>query len=86
MRSWKCLALVALLCAVVVVPALAQRVATITLGRDPEPPYCVQNPGGTVQIFWNIQHTTTPRKVEYFLQDPTRTINLEHQTYNGNTD
>jgi hypothetical protein len=63
----------------------AQRVATITLGRDPEPPFCIQNPGGTVQIFWDIQHTTTPRKVEYFLQDPTRTINLEQQTYPGGT-
>jgi hypothetical protein len=85
MRSWKCLALFALLCTTLVVPVFAQRVATITLGRDPEPPFCIQNPGGTVQIFWDIQHTTTPRKVEYFLQDPTRTINLEQQTYPGGT-
>jgi hypothetical protein len=64
---------------------LGQRVATITLGRDPEPPYCVLNPGGDVDIFWNIEHTTTPRYVDYFLQDPTRTINLEYQRYPGDT-
>jgi hypothetical protein len=61
------------------------REATITLGRDPEPPFCVMNPGGTINIDWNIEHQTTPNRVEYYLQDPTRTINLEQQTYPGGT-
>jgi hypothetical protein len=41
-----------LLAAIAATPGLAQdKVATITFGRDPEPPYCVANPGGQVQIF-----------------------------------
>jgi hypothetical protein len=65
-----------------VVPSLAsRRTATITLGRNPEPPFCAENPGGTVNIFWNIQHTTTPDYVDYKLQDPTRTIDIEHEVY-----
>jgi hypothetical protein len=71
---------------VLTTPVLASnRVATITLGRDPEPPFCVMDPGGTVRIFWNIKHTTTPDFVDYKLQDPTRTINIEHQVYDGDT-
>ncbi len=82
MNLCKRVALCALFLLVLVTPVLAQeRTATITLGRDPEPPYCVLNPGGTVNIFWNIQHSTTPRYVYYKLEDPTRTTILEQQTY-----
>ncbi len=86
MNLCKRIALCAVLFLVLVTPLLAQeRTATITLGRDPEPPYCVQNPGGTVDIFWNIQHSTTPLRVYYKLEDPTRTVILEQQTYPGST-
>jgi hypothetical protein len=40
-------------------------IAAITLARDPEPPFCVANPGGVVDISWDIEHTTTPNRVEY---------------------
>jgi hypothetical protein len=59
--------------------------ATISLGRDPEPPVCVANPGGVVTITWNIEHTTTPNYVYYKLEDPTRTIILEDSTYAGSS-
>jgi hypothetical protein len=59
--------------------------ATISLGRDPEPPMCVANPGGVIDITWNIEHTTTPNYVYYKLEDPTRTIIYEDQTYPGST-
>ena len=59
--------------------------ATISLGRDPEPPMCVQNPGGIIDITWSIEHTTTPNYVYYKLEDPTRTIIYEDQTYPGST-
>jgi hypothetical protein len=62
--------------------ALAETMeATISLGRDPEPPFCVTNPGGSVDISWDIEHTTTPNFVYYKLEDPTRTMILEQQTY-----
>jgi hypothetical protein len=59
--------------------------ATISLGRDPEPPMCVLNPGGTVDITWDIEHTTTPNYVYYKLEDPTRTIIYEDSTYPGSS-
>lgn len=59
--------------------------ATISLGRDPEPPRCAVNPGGIVDIWWDIEHTTTPNYVYYKLEDPTRTIIYEDQTYPGST-
>jgi len=59
--------------------------ATISLGRDPEPPYCALNPGGTVDITWDIEHTTTPNFVYYKLEDPTRTIIYEDSTYANST-
>ena len=59
--------------------------ATISLGRDPEPPMCALNPGGTVDITWDIEHTTTPNYVYYKLEDPTRTIILEESTYAGSS-
>jgi hypothetical protein len=59
--------------------------AVITLGTDPEPPACVSNPGGTVTIFWDIQHMTTPDYVVYRLKDPTQLIVLEEQVYPGDT-
>ena len=85
-----------LFCAILAAPAAAQpfglpevswddREATISLGRDPEPPYCAENPGGTVDISWNIEHTSTPNYVYYKLEDPTRTIILEDETYPGST-
>ncbi len=59
--------------------------ATISLGRDPEPPICVINSGGVIDITWNIEHTTTPNYVYYKLEDPTRTITYEEETYSGST-
>jgi hypothetical protein len=44
---------------------------------------CVQNPGGTVTISWDIEYTTTPNYVYYKLEDPTRTVILEDSTYAG---
>lgn len=58
---------------------------TISLGRDPEPPICVQNPVGVIDITWNIEHTTTPHYVYYKLKDPTITIILEDSTYAGSS-
>jgi hypothetical protein len=60
-------------------------VATITLGRDPEPPMCVDNPGGTVTINWDIEHITTPNYVYFKIEDPTRTTILDSLTYSGST-
>jgi hypothetical protein len=57
--------------------------ARISLGRDPEPPMCVQNPGGIINITWDIQHSTTPNYVYYKLEDPTRTVIMEEITYPG---
>ena len=59
--------------------------ATISLVRDPEPPTCVLNSGGIVTISWLIEHTTTPNYVYYKLEDPTRTIIYEDQTYPGSS-
>ena len=59
--------------------------ATISLGRDPEPPFCTANPGGTVEITWSIEYSSTPNYVYYKLEDPTRTIILEDETYPGAT-
>ncbi len=64
---------------------LAEEQATISLGTDPEPPDCVQNPGGITTIFWNIQHATTPDHVNYTLFNPTHTITIESQVYPGST-
>lgn len=78
--------LFALAMVVLATPAIAAPMeATISLGRDPEPPLCVQNPGGTVDITWNIEHTTTPNYVYYKLEDPTRTIIYEDSTYAGSS-
>jgi len=86
-NRYSLLTLVVLLSVVLfAVPALAEFTeATISLGRDPEPPMCVQNPGGVIDITWNIEHTTTPNYVYYKLEDPTRTIIYEDHTYPGNT-
>ena len=59
--------------------------ATISLGRDPEPPGAIVNPGGTVNIWWDIEHNTTPNYVYYKLEDPTRTIIYEDSTYPGSS-
>ncbi len=68
------------------VPAMADPVeATISLGRDPEPPFCVQNPGGTLTITWDVEYATTPLRVIYTLTDPSQTIVLDSQTYPGST-
>ncbi len=55
------------------------REATISVGREPEPPFCVDNPGGTVEITWEIEHMTTPDHVYYKLEDPTRTITYDEE-------
>ena len=47
--------------------------ATITLGRDPEPPICT-TPNNAVTLFWDITHLSTPNYVHYQLEDPTRTV------------
>lgn len=79
--GWTVLALVLLCtCASAIADPME---ATISLGRDPEPPLCVLNPGGTVDITWDIEHTTTPNYVYYKLEDPTRTIIYEDSTYPG---
>jgi hypothetical protein len=59
--------------------------ATTSLGRDPEPPICVMNAGGTVDITWDIEHTTTPNYVYYRLEDPNRAIIYEDSTYAGSS-
>jgi len=88
MRSRYGLAVLAVPLAIVVLslPVFAAPMeATISLGRDPEPPICAQNPGGIIDITWNIEHTSTPNYVYYKLEDPTRTTILEEQTYPGST-
>jgi hypothetical protein len=70
------------------VPVFAQPLlpeATISLGRDPEPPMCVNNPGGQLTVTWGIEHLTTPNYVIYELWDPSQTILIETQTYPGVT-
>jgi hypothetical protein len=62
----------------------APMTATISLGRDPEPPICVINSGGVIDITWNIEHTTTPNYVYFKIEDPTRTTILDQETYTGN--
>jgi len=79
-------AAVVLASAVVAAPAMADPVeATISLGRDPEPPFCVMNPGGELTITWSIEYSTTPLRVIYTLMDPTQTITLDSETYPGAT-
>jgi hypothetical protein len=60
------------------------REATISLGRDPEPPFCV-NPSAQLTITWSIEHETTPNYVLYEMWDPSQTILIETQTYPGGT-
>jgi hypothetical protein len=68
------------------VPAMAAPMeATISLGRDQEPPMCAVNPAGTVDITWNIEHITTPNYVYFKLEDLTRTTILDEETYPGST-
>jgi len=75
---------IALIVLMVAIPAISSaREATISLGRDPEPPFCVLNPGGTVDINWNIDYETTPNYIYYKLEDPSRTIILEDEFYPG---
>ncbi|MBM3318412.1 MAG: hypothetical protein FJY75_11230 [Candidatus Eisenbacteria bacterium] len=62
--------------------ALADPNAVITLGTDPEPPDCVANPGGTVTVFWSIQHATTPDHVYYRMVDAVGDI-VDEETYPG---
>jgi len=55
---------------------------TIVLGTDPEPPDCVENPGGVVSIFWSVEYSTTADYVYYCLRDPDQLI-VEEETYPG---
>lgn len=57
---------------------------TITLGTDPEPPECVANPGGIVEMFWAVEHSTTPDFVYYQLRDP-EGATVEDEFYPGDT-
>jgi hypothetical protein len=59
--------------------------AEITLGIQPEPPSCVENPGGTLYIEWEINYSTTPLEVIYELWDETQTILMETETYPGSS-
>jgi len=59
--------------------------ATISLGREPEPPYCVFTPGGTLDISWDIEHETTPNYVLYQMWDPSQTTIIEEEEYPGAT-
>ncbi|MBU1699335.1 MAG: hypothetical protein KJ970_05720 [Candidatus Eisenbacteria bacterium] len=78
--------LVLVLAAIMATPLLADiSEATINLGREPEPPFCVENPGGQVEISWEITYSTTPNYVLFELWDPTQTILLDTETYPGAT-
>jgi len=57
---------------------------TIWLGTDPEPPECVENPGGVTTIFWSVTYSTTPDYVYYRLTDPNADI-VEEQYYSGDS-
>lgn len=57
---------------------------TIWLGTDPEPPECVDNPGGTETIFWSVTYSTTPDFVYYRLTDPSAAI-VEEEYYPGDS-
>jgi len=83
--SYRILMIVLLLGLVVGSAYATVRTATITLGRNPEPPYCTRNPGGNVQIFWTIQHSTTPNYVKYQLFAPDHVTVIQTQTYPGST-
>jgi hypothetical protein len=87
MKRFQSVLLPLLLCLVIVAPAVAgsDKEATISLSRTPEPPYCAVPGQSSVHISWNITYATTPLRVKYFLQDPTRLINLEQQIYPGAT-
>ena len=56
--------------------------AVITLGRDPEPPTFVENPGGVVTIDWSIVCSTSPDLVNMFIRDPYENIVI-HEIYPG---
>jgi hypothetical protein len=85
-RVWLSLSVIAVLAVAAWTSASADPLtATISLGRDPEPPGAIINPGGTVDIWWDIEHTTTPNYVYYKLEDPTRTVIYEDTTYPGGT-
>ncbi len=75
-----------LLCVMMALPVFASsKEATISLSRDPEPPFCAVPGQTSVEIHWEISYATTPNRVKYFLQDPTRLINLEQEVYLGAT-
>ncbi len=75
-----------LFCSLIAVPASADsKEATISLGRTPEYLFCATPGQASEQITWSIIDATIPFSVKYFLQDPTRLINLEPQTYPGAT-
>ncbi len=57
---------------------------TITLGTIPEPPECVENPGGVTTINWEIEYSTSADYVHYYMTDPGDNI-VEEETYPGET-
>ncbi len=84
--NWFAFSIVAMMLLTIHVSASADTAeATISLGREPEPPYCVQTPGGVLDISWDIEHETTPAYVLYQMWDPSQTTILEEETYPGDT-
>lgn len=79
-RSGMVVALLLSLCTMIS-SATGEGDAVISLGVLPLPPGCVQNPGGTATISWDIQHQTVPDHVTYTLYDPTHTIVYDTETY-----
>ena len=59
--------------------------ASVILMVDPQPPFCVENPGGTLEINWEILHETTPNYVIYELWEPDFAGLVETETYPGDT-
>ncbi len=84
-RALHRMALLALVLSTTTWAAWADGDAIISLGVDPEPPGYIENPGGTVDIFWTVTASTTPDYVYYKLEDPTQTVILEEETYPGDT-
>lgn len=84
MKSWRsnlllaCLTLISFTFA----NAPAEINATISLGRDPEPPSLVDNPGGVVTINWSIACSTSPELVNMYIRDPNDQT-LIHEEYFG---
>jgi hypothetical protein len=71
MKSWGSILLLACLTLVCFTfeNAPAEINATISLGRVPEPPTFIDNPGGDITINWSIVCSTSPLLVNMFIRD-----------------